>query len=159
MQYFDLAQLSLAKGAGSSVTEMYIPLWVADGTTVNTTDTTGKYFLADGTSSTFNTGGNPNNFSQVKLHTLNSSWSASTKFAFETTLYASNSSYPAYAGLYDISAGSLVASSVVNTTATTATVLRSGQFTLTPGHIYGVSVYTQGGGTANYVDASLIVFP
>jgi hypothetical protein len=152
MQYFDLAQLSLTK-VPSRVTELYIPLWVADGTTVSISGGAAggaATFLQDG-------GTTGSSGSAGRLHTLNSNWPTTTKFAFEATIYVAGS-YTAYATLWDITSNSQVVSSQISTTSTTATVVRSGQFVLIPGHVYGVSVWCPS--SSMYIsDAHLIVFP
>jgi Flp pilus assembly protein TadG len=98
--------------------------------------------------------------SNAKLHTLNATWNPNNKYAFEASLQVT-SPYTVYANLYDITAGAAVSGSQISTTSTTFTVVRSGQFTLIPGHQYGISLWSNSGsGTMVYLtDASLIVFP
>lgn len=155
MQFYTVSQQSLAK-SGSSVVEEYIPLWFSDGTTVSSNSPT-FYLIGDGANSTYSqTSGS----SPVKLFTVNSNWNPSQKYAFEATIYSSSSSYTAYASLFDVttSTATQVSGTAVNTTNTTMTVIRSGQFTLTPGHIYGVGIANSPSGITYICDASLVVF-
>jgi hypothetical protein len=148
MQYFDLAQLSISKGFGSGATEIYIPLWMSDGTVVNNNQSTapGVTWLLDG-----------NNAGANKLHTLSAKWPATQAFAFEITMYSGSG--VVYAGLWDWTTNSLVSASQVSTTNTSATVIRSGKFMLIPGHQYGVTVWSGGAWYGYLSDASLVVFP
>jgi hypothetical protein len=155
VQLYTLSKTSLAK-APSSVTELYIPLWVADGTTANVGGASaGAQFIGDG-----NSGYVTSSSSNAKLHTLSSGWSPTTQFAFEITFYVGNSAATAYAELWDLTAGAAVSASQVSTTSTTPTVVRSGKFTLTPGHQYGVTCWVSNTSYSTYPsDAHLIVFP
>lgn len=153
MRVIDLSTLSLAGGSG--IAENKIGLWWADGTSMNTSATNQYNFLQDGsTSTTTATTG-----SAVKLFTLSPNWPANLKYAFEATISTYSASYVIQCYLYDISNSSVVQN--VYTSATTPTVVRSGQFTLTPNHVYGVMFYPASGATGNvYIeDASLVIFP
>jgi hypothetical protein len=151
VQLYTLSKTSLAK-APSSVTELYIPLWVADGTSVSTTSN--QAFLKDGSSST-------NGSTPTTLFTLSPTFPPTTKFAIEATIWVSNASAGAGAQLYDVTASAAVVNASVQTQSTSAVVVRSGQFTLIPGHSYGVYIFENivGGYTAYCCDVSLIVFP
>jgi hypothetical protein len=152
MQFYDLAQTSLAK-SGSSIVEEYIPLWMADGTSAGASGytTSGQIFLSDG--SQFSASATSN----VKLHTLNAAWSATTKFALECTIEASSPN-TAFFSLWDFTANTIVSASQVSTTSTTYNVVRSSQFALIPGHVYGVTGWASVSSMLNITDASLIVF-
>jgi hypothetical protein len=144
------AQASLAPVASSP--EYYIPLWWYSGG-VTTTAPGQNNYIAKGS----NTGGTTATGSQNKLHTLSPNWSANTNFAFEAAMYATNPSNST-AQLYDITASYLVSGSQITATTGNTTVVRSGKFTLTPGHAYGVMIYN-GSYQMYLTDASLIVFP
>jgi hypothetical protein len=151
LQTIDLIQQSLVKGTGAPP-EIYIPLWWYSGGIVSTSSVTslGSKFLIKGSTTT-------NTFLNV-LHTLNASWPSSTKFAFEIAIYCNAG--VARAELWDMTSNTAVIGSAVSTGATTATVIRSGQFNLTPGHNYGVTISNDfSADTVNVCDASLIVFP
>lgn len=156
MQLYTLSQTSLVNNGGKPV-EYPIPLWVADGQAAQwNCGTEGSCFLADGTNSPqSNTTG-----SNTRLFTLNSNWSPSQKYAFEATIYV-QSGYTAYAELYDVTSSTYITASRISSTSTTATVVRSGQFTLTPGHVYAVTFWGPNQSSIyEYIsDASLIVFP
>lgn len=140
-------------GGGSGIAEEYIPLWVHSSGTASTTVTGIGAYLQKGSTATVtaNTG------SAIKLHTLNSNWSARQKFVFEVSVYTNNASYTAEAYLYDITTSSGVSGTIINTTSTTATVLRSGSFTLVPGHVYAVLIDTNNSsGTAYLTKAHLV---
>lgn len=155
MNFPSVSQFSVAKGTGgTNPPEMYIPLWWYSGSSVNTslTSSNTSIFLMKaslGFGSTASTAS--------KLHTLNSNWLTTQKFAFEASMYGS-ASITAFASLYDITSGTVVTS--VSTNSSSFTIVRSGQFTLTPGHVYGVQFYSGTSGSFVYLtDASLIVFP
>jgi hypothetical protein len=147
VRVIDLATMSMVGGSG--IVESKIPLWGSDGTSVSQGNTIG-YYLKDGSSSSTNTAS--------VIFTLSSNWPSSLKYAFEATIWTSNSSYIAEVSLYDVTLGQSV-SSLVTSTSTTSTVVRSGQFILTPGHGYAISVVCGGSATMYICDASLIVFP
>lgn len=152
IQYYSLSQTSLK--LPPTIVEYPIPLWFADGTAQGDNSTTsGVHWIKDGSSG----GMGISITSETKLHALNSNWASSQKFAFEATLYVSSSG-TAYTALWDMTSNSIVSSSQLSTTSATATVLRSGQFTLTLGHIYGVTLWNLSAGYSNICDASLIVF-
>jgi hypothetical protein len=146
----DLAAISLIKG--SAPPEIYIPLWWYSGGNVQTNNSSASnYGLAKHTTTLM-----PNPI----LHTLNTGWNPTAKFALEVALWTSSTSAPANAALVDVTTGgTVITASQITTTSTTATVLRSAQVTLTNGHAYGVAVWSSNGGTAYITDASLIVFP
>jgi hypothetical protein len=150
VQLYTLSKTSLAK-APSSVTELYIPLWVADGTlTTATATSSGTTFLLDGGSAGAKT-------SAASLHTLNANWSPSQKFALEVSIANNTGGNTTNAALWDITSNTIVSGTQASVTATTVTVVRSGQFTLLPGHVYGVTIWCNAG-TAQISDASLVVF-
>lgn len=152
MVQYTASQTSLVKSP-SSMTEMYIPLWVYSSGTSSTTSVSVVY-LQKGTT-TAATGVT----SAVNLHTLNSSWPSTQKFAFEAALYSSSASGTAYVTLRDMTANGPVVSSQLSTTSTTSNVLRSSQFTLTPGHVYGVTISSSSASYAAYVSkAHLVAF-
>lgn len=93
--------------------------------------------------------------SAARLLTLSSNWPSSTIFAFEVTSYNGVGS-ASYIDLYDVTSATSIVQ--ISTGSTTATVIRSGQFTLTPGHVYAVSLRSSSGGNAYITDSSLIVF-
>ena len=140
------------------VPEYYEELWWWSGNVtagINGT-TAGVFFVQKGTTGTSTTIG-----STVKLFTLNSNSAVSTKYALEIFISSSNAATTAYAALYDFTSSMVVSGSSVSTTSNTGVVLRSGQFALTPSHVYGVTVYISGNTSYDcYItDASLIVFP
>lgn len=154
MQQLTLSQVSLQKQP-SSITEMYIPLWVYSSGSANATlSTPSSSLLQKGSTNT-----NSPSQNATKLHTLNSSWTANQKFAFEVSIWNGSSSFTTYAALWDITAGAIVSSSQISTSSTTATLIRSGQFTLTPGHSYGVALWTSSSsGPAYLTKAHLVAF-
>jgi hypothetical protein len=150
VQLYTLSKTSLAK-TPSSATELYIPLWVADGTYVQTT-VNGPAFscLTDG-----GTIGNPGSV----VFNLSPNWSASQQYALEVTLSHTGGTATAYAALWDNTSNSLVSASQIATNNTTLGVVRSGKFTLIPGHAYKVSVWTSDATQyAQIADAFLVVF-
>jgi hypothetical protein len=149
--YVDLAAYSLAKGNGTTPPEIYIPLWWYSGAVVSTNTNQSTNLVGKGLTSLTSS-------SNKNLHTLNSNWSSTQKYAFEATLYASSGAI-CWAQLWDITSNAAVSASQISTSNTTATVIRSGQFTLTPGHIYGINLYTGNSANVYLTDASLIVFP
>lgn len=154
---YDLNAISLVKGTGSPP-EIYIPLWWHSGSSavVYNVTTQGSSFIVKGSA----TPTTSVSATQAKLHTLNSGWPSTTKFAFEVSLSGQSTPTTYYAALWDMTSNALINGSTVSISSTTATVLRSGQFTLTPGHVYGVTGWASAGGLNEYItDASLIVFP
>lgn len=154
MQFYQVSQTSLVK-SGSGIVEEYIPIYLADGNaaTLNTTTTT--YYLVDGGTTQAN-----GSTSNVKTLILSSTWPPSQKFALEATIWTYASNVTGTYSLYDLtSTPTIVSGSTVTISSTTATVVRSGQFTLTPGHSYGIGFYSNTSGYQAYIcDASLIVF-
>jgi hypothetical protein len=152
-QQIDLIQQSLIQGTGSAPPEIYIPLWWYSGSkTQSTATSSGTAWIARGRSTTVSTA------NQGVLHYLSSSWPASTKFALEAAIWTFGGT-TSYFALYDVTSSTIVPSSQISTTSTTATVTRSAQFTLTPGHSYAITAWNTGAQTAYITDASLIVFP
>lgn len=139
------------------IAEEKIVLWSADGTyTSGGNSSAGANFISDGSTSLANVTG----ASVARLHTLNSAWPSTQKFAFEATIWSSSTSGTGYAALWDMTTNAQVIGSQVSCATNTATVVRSGQFTLTPGHVYGVSIWIASPASTVYLsDASLIVFP
>jgi hypothetical protein len=159
MNFPSVTNFSVAKGTGGTTPpELYIPLWWYSGSVGSQSayTTAGSAFIGRGSTS--------NNFTyahtSAKLYTLNSSWLPTLKFALEVSMYSTNSS-GAYAELWDLTTNSVVNGSSISTTAvSTASVIRSGQFTLIPGHIYGITTWVNAASYSCAVtDASLIVFP
>lgn len=147
------AQASLASPAPPAP-EYAIPLWWYSGGFASMSSTGTTYYLQKGSTS-WQAG---YTFSSEKLHTLNSNWPANTKFALEVTMWCSTSGTVGVT-LVDITASAaLVSASSINTSSTTAQVYRSGQFTLTPGHSYGIT-HNYLSNTHCVTDVSLIVFP
>lgn len=154
--YADVAQTSLISSGGTKPPEMYIPLWWYSGSYSTYTGATviGSVNLQKGSTS----GSKGYNVdSSTKLITLISSWPSTLNFALEATLYG-GASQTVTAYLWDYTTNTTVSGSGLSTTATTATVIRSSQFTLVPGRTYGVT-FNNTGGAAYITDASLIVFP
>lgn len=134
--------------------ELYIPLWWYSGGSVTQSgvpSANSNYALSKGSTTLY-----AYNKSQAQLFTLNSSWPASVKYAVEATLWNSGTN-TIYAELWDINSNTPVVGSQISSPSTTATVVRSGSFTLTPGHSYALIVWSSG--TGYITDASLIVFP
>jgi hypothetical protein len=155
MPVCDLNAISLAQGTGSPP-EIYIPLWWYSGSYSSMSAgsaSAGSQFVRRSTTTT--------NTTQNPLHTLNTNWGANTKYAFEAAIQTTSSSVTAYAALWDVTSNSLVSASQISTTSYGIfSVVRSGQFTLTPGHSYAITLWASVGGTYTYLtDASLIVFP
>lgn len=155
MRVIDLSTLSMVDGSG--IAETKIPLWWADGTSSADNSVTAWLYLVDGsTSFTLS----PPNISGV-LHTLSSNWSQTQKYALEVTMWVGSSGATLTAGIFQnptSNGGTMIGS--VSTGATSATVLRSSQFTLTPSSPLGVAVQINNSGVELYIsDASLIVFP
>lgn len=124
-----------------------------DGTNgIYQTGTTPLFFVDGGSNSAY-----ANN---AVLHTFSSKWTSSVKVAFEATIWSTGTTV--YSALYDAStsSGTLISGSTVSTTATTATVIRSSQFTITSGKPLAVAWYGSSSGQDYYIcDASLIIFP
>lgn len=164
MQFIDTATLSLANPGATKPVEIYVPLWFSNGTTTNApTSTVDGGALIDGSAGLTSTGGTSFSVSN-QLYTLSSKWLASAKFAFEACICNNTGvgNPTAYCRLYDITASTPVTASQVSMsgTSTNMTVLRSGQFTLTPGHVYAVTIWSSNASyAANISDASLIIFP
>ncbi len=97
--------------------------------------------------------------SAQKLLTLSSNWQATTKFALECTI-TGNGGASGNAALWDMTANAIVSGSTVTTTNNgQLAVFRSGLFSLTPGHTYGVTVWSSSVSYNMWVtDASLIIF-
>lgn len=158
MNFPSVSQFSIAKGTGgTNPPEMYIPLWFYSGSYAGSGNASAS---SSNLISKNSTGITTSSSTGAKLHTLNSNWYPQQQFAFEASLQIGNASYSAYAGLWDTTSGSLVSSSQISTNNTTFSLVRSGRFTLIPGHVYGITLWT---GNASYsaimTDASLIVFP
>lgn len=153
MNYPSLSQWSFAKGTGGvNPPELYIPLWFYSGGTASessNSNVSSGYVFIDKASNTPTTGTGSGRI----LHTLGN-WSATQQFAFEIALSAGGT---INAGLYDLTSNTLI--SYVSTTSATMVVLRTGKFTLTPGHQYGITLWGTSGVQFNATDASLIVFP
>jgi hypothetical protein len=154
---YDVANISLVKTG--NLAEMYIPLWYYSIGYIGSQGTQPSgYYVSKGQTIVSGYG-----TSIVKLHTLSSNWSSSQKFALEASIYLNYwGGYPAYAELWDMTTNTAVTSSQISASVTSAsaTVVRSGQFTLTPGHIYGIALWVSGGSgyTAYLTKASLIAF-
>lgn len=146
---YDLANTSLVKTG--SLTEMYIPLWVYSGGSAAIINSTYAYLIKGGTGST---GGIA---SSNKFHTLSTNWLTSQSFSFEASIYSSTAT-PASATIWDMTSNIQVSNSTISTSSTTATLIRSGQFTLIPGHAYGIALKSDGTATAHLTKASLIAF-
>lgn len=151
---YDANNLSLVKTG--NLTEMYVPLWYyssgSNGSSQATANTS-SFIYKGGTGVTTNTS------SSAKLHTLSSNWSPNQQFAFEASLETGGASYAANAQLYDFTSSSAVSGSQVSTTSTSFTLIRSGKFTLTPGHVYGVQLWIANNVvSASLTKASLIAF-
>lgn len=153
MVQYTASQTSLVKSP-SSMTEMYIPLWVYSSGNVSAGGTTTMY-VQKGTTNSENAS---TTLSTIKLHTLNSSWPSAQKFAFEASVWSSSGTLAAYVTLYDCTASALVSSSQISSTSTTATVIRSSQFTLTPGHVYGVAISSASTNSSYMSKAHLVAF-
>lgn len=153
--YTDVAQTSIVKGA-TSAPEIYIPLWWYSGSTViNPASSSGSLFLPKGSTSAAGP-----TATSAKLHTLNANWSNTMNYALEAALSTANGGISVNIALWDFTTGSIVTDSQLSTLAMQNTVVRSGKFTLIPGHIYGVTIWNVN--TSNNIavtDASLIVFP
>lgn len=139
------------------VAEEKILLWSANGTNANTTQTAaGNYTIQEGTAIITSANG----IGGWRLHTLNANWPPNTQFALEVTVQVTSGS-TVYAGLDDDTSGTpynVIPGSQVSASTLSFTTVRSGKFTLTPGHSYKVAVWVNNG-TGYITDASLIVFP
>jgi hypothetical protein len=135
-------------GSSAPVVEQKYPLWVYSSGTASSTATSAPYLLQKGTTSLSG--------SATGIYTLRSTWSSSQKYALDVSLSNTNSGYTSYAALWDTTSGTIVSASQVSTTSTTSTLLRSGSFTLTPGHSYNVSIWTTSGGVALISKAYLV---
>lgn len=149
--YPSVAQTTL--GGGSGVAEEYYPLWVHSSGAVSTTATaTGTAFLGKGSTSTV-----ASSSVSASLLTLNSLWSPNQKFCLEVSGYAPSGSQLGV-NLRDMTVGNTnVAGSGIGIISTTATILRSSSFTLTPGHSYGVSIYVVSGAGPAYLTKAHLV--
>jgi hypothetical protein len=150
---YTASNLSLVKLA-NGMTEIYYPLWVYSSGTASTTQTAwsnGCLQKGNTVVAAYNSG------TAVKLYILNSNWSSSQKFAFEASIYGANTSATYYASLWDATTNTVLPATQISTTATTATLLRSSSFTLTPGHIYGVAIYTSNASYSVYLAKAHLV--
>ncbi|WP_088186038.1 hypothetical protein [Desulfosporosinus sp. FKA] len=148
------------QGGSGNVTasppEIYEELWwYSGGSTSFPTATPNGAFLQKGSTSPVSSG------SSMVLITLNPLLSPNTKYSLEASIALSVGGYTGYVDLYDITVGQAVATSQISTTTTTFTLVRSNQFTLIPGHQYGISSWCPNYSTAapKITDASLIIFP
>lgn len=155
-----VAQQSLANplGVPTIPPEIYIPLWWYSSAAANSdsgsSGASSTHLVAKG----FTAANISSASSSTFLYTFNAKWPATTKFALEATIYV-QSTQTVYAGLWDITANTLVAASQISNTTTTPTVVRSGQFTLTPGHVYGVALWTNNASYYVYItDISLVAY-
>lgn len=131
---YDLATNSLVKTG--SLTECYLPLWYYSSGSALGLSTGAVCYAQKGTNGVASSATG----TAVKLHTLSANWSPNQKFAFEASFDSSSASYSVNICLYDITAGAIVSSSQVSIVSNTMTLLRSGSFTLIPGHVYGVQL-------------------
>lgn len=152
---YTASNLSLVKSA-NGMTELYIPLWVYSSGTVSTTLTASTFNMLTKGSTSVTSGSTVPTSNAVKLHSLSSNWSTSQKFALEVSIYISSAASVGVQ-LVDITAGSSVIGASVASTSTTATLLRSGQFTLIPGHQYGVTLYTTNASYTAYLTKAHLV--
>ncbi|WP_088186036.1 hypothetical protein [Desulfosporosinus sp. FKA] len=132
---YDLNNLSLVNSS-SGYKEFYVPLWIYSSGYLNAGgyNSAGNAFVGKGT-----VNATASNLPNAILHKLSSSWSANTKFALECSF--SGQQYTNYIALWDLTSGTIVSSSQISTTSTTMTSLRSSQFTLIPGHNYGITFW------------------
>lgn len=142
-------------GVATLPPELYEELWWYSGSYTSATYTlSGQFFVNKGSVSTGTSISSPN----ANLLTLNSNWSANQKYAFEASLQIGT--YIAYAALWDITSGTIITSSQISIANSNFKVVRSGQFTLTPGHAYGITIWCSNtSSSALLTDASLIIFP
>lgn len=141
----------------SGIVEAKQLIWSADGANNNYTAQTsaGVSFLQDGAS-----GYVASSVTGAKLFTLSSTWKPSTMFAFEGSLGMGSSGYTVNLALWDLTSNAIVSGSSISSTSTTISVIRSSQFTLIPGHVYGVTAWSSSTNTTTQIsDASLIIFP
>lgn len=156
MRVIDLSTLSLVGGSG--IAEAKIPLWWADGTYwAQAQSNPGQACLGDGSTNMYSPASSgPTCLIQIPSNTL-----TGTQFAFESTIEAYTSNTSVLAEIWDMTSNTGVTASQISTTTTAFSVIRSGKFTLTLGHWYGVTLWDNpASGTNMYIsDASLIVFP
>lgn len=136
----NLSSISLANPSGNTLKDVYIPLWVyssASGASSATTDTSNNY-VSKGSN-----GSASSSSSASKLYNHSANWNPNQRFAFECSIYSGASGYTASAELWDMTGTpTKVAGSTVSVTSNAATLIRSGQFTLVPGHSYGVVIWS-----------------
>lgn len=147
----DLQLASLQPPA--SFPELYYPIWIYSGGAAGVSNGGTTYYLQKGSTSV-NSNANP-------LFTISANAKPNQKYAIEATVWGSTTSSPSPSlGLWDVTANTWVTTTLISSSSTSATVLRSAQITLTPGHSYALAPFS--GTTSNTVyvtDASLIVFP
>jgi hypothetical protein len=155
--YRDLNALSM-QPVPNGAPEYYIELWWYSGSFAqNTASSSGVNWIAKGQTGAATISTQP----YTTLHTLNANWNPNQKYAFEACLAAAVSSITVYAALWDLTSGTVVSASQISATNTGTTMsspIRSGQFTLTPGHKYGITGWSSSGQAMELTDASLIVF-
>jgi len=131
--------------------DRYIPLWISSGTYAVITATAAGTYLEKSINSGVTSGNGR------LLYTVPASALTLQRYAFEATLWGVGG-VVVYAELWDLTEGTMVTGSQITVSATQPTVTRSGSFTLTPGHVYGVTCWTSNSSYAAYItDASLIV--
>lgn len=144
-----VSKLSLAQSP-AVVAAHYLPL--AGGSATSTSTSSGVTFVTIGGGSTGTKGAN------TILHTLDN-WNPSTLFALEAAMYVTGGA-TAFAALYDMTSNAVVAGSQISTTSSTITIFRSAKFALTPGHAYGVTLWTSNSANQASIAAEwLVAFP
>jgi hypothetical protein len=147
----NLSCISLVNPSGNTLKEAYIPLWVYSNSSASSGQSAaGSAFIGKGQTNIASPG------TSTKLHTLSSSWNPNQKFAFEASVYDANAAGTGYWALWDATSNTIVTASQISTSATTATLIRSGSFTLTPGHAYEIAAW-QSGGYAVYLTKAHLV--
>lgn len=128
---------TLGGSGGGGYKEHYYPLWIySSGYIGSGTSTSSGLLVPKGSTSLVG-----NTSTSAVLHILNSSWSTTQKFSFECSCWISGTVATGYVALYDITTKTVVVNSQISTNATSMTLYRSNQFTLVPGHSYGVTMW------------------
>lgn len=147
-----VSKLSLAQSPAVAAAH-YLPLFSNGGSGNVTSTASGTTFISisGGSTTTKSTATN--------LHTLDN-WLPSTQFAFEAPILAQTGG-TGYAALWDMTSNAIVTGSQISTTSSTVAVFRSAKFSLTPGHVYGITLWSSS--SSYYVQllsgAWIVAFP
>lgn len=149
--YYDATQTSMA--TPSTMREMYIPLWMNSTVEVQSGGySTNNYGVGKGSSTILSQGS-----TGTRLYKHNPDWKPEQTFCLEVSIRTSSTT--GHTGIWDFTTSSIVPGSQIDVSNGYATVVRSGQFTLTPGRTYGVSFWqnTTSGSFYAYINKAQLV--